>query len=74
MMDIEVPGVMQIAVHATPGLYPTQEVRIPNAYSFAPERRALAIGETGNVWTDYGMRWDNSGKFGDYASIKWANS
>jgi hypothetical protein len=71
---IEVPGVMQIAVHATPGLDPEKEVWIPNAHPFAPEGMASAVGEEGNAWTGYGMRWDNSGKAGDYASIKWSNS
>jgi hypothetical protein len=71
---VEVPGVMQIAVHATPGLDPQQDVWIPNAHPFAPEGMALAVGEEGNVWTDYGMHCDNSGKFGDYAAIKWSNS
>ena len=71
---VEVPGVLQLAVHATPGLDPEKEVWIPNAHPFAPEGMALAVGEEGNVWTDYGMRWDNSGKFGDYASIKWSNT
>lgn len=71
---VEVPGVLQLAVHATPGLDSKQEVWIPNTHPFAPEGMALAVGEEGNVWTDYGMRWDNSGKFGDYAPINWSNS
>jgi hypothetical protein len=66
--------VIQIAVHATPGLDPEKEVRIRNAHPFAPEGRAVAVGEAENVWTDYGMRWDNSGKFGDYAPINWSNT
>jgi hypothetical protein len=53
---VEVPGVMQIAVHATPGLDPEKEVWIPNAHPFAPEGMAVAVGEEGNVWTGYGMR------------------
>jgi hypothetical protein len=71
---VEVPGVMRMAVHATPGLDPEKEVWIPNVQPFAPEGIAVAVGEDGNLWTDYGMRWDNSGKYGDYAPINWSNS
>ena len=72
--SVEIPNVMRIAVHATLGLDPENEVWIPNAHPFAPEGMAVAVGEENSVWTDYGMHWDNSGKFGDYASIKWSNS
>jgi hypothetical protein len=34
---------------------------------------ALAIGTPGNTFNDRGMRWDNSGKNGLYASIHWSN-
>jgi hypothetical protein len=70
---VEIPGVMQMAVHATTGLDPEKEVWIVNVHPFAPEGMASAVGEEGNIWSDYGMRWDNSGKAGDYAPIKWSN-
>jgi len=71
---VEIPGVMQMAVRATPGLDPEKEVWATNAHPFAPAGVAMAVGDTGSTWTDYGLRWDNSGKNGHYAPIKWANT
>jgi hypothetical protein len=34
---------------------------------------ALAVGGAGSIFTDHGMRWDNSGKNGHYAPINWSN-
>ena len=34
---------------------------------------ALAVGEEGSTYSDYGMSWDNSGKNGHYAPIDWSN-
>jgi hypothetical protein len=34
---------------------------------------ALAVGAPGNMFSDHGMRWDNSGKNGHYAPISWSN-
>ena len=39
----------------------------------APDKLALAVGAAGNTFADYGMRWDNSGKNGHYAPIRWSN-
>ena len=33
----------------------------------------IAKGAPGNTFTDHGMRWDNSGKNGHYAPIRWSN-
>jgi hypothetical protein len=33
----------------------------------------LAVGAPDNTFSDHGMRWDNSGKNGLYASIRWSN-
>jgi hypothetical protein len=70
---VEIPGVLQMAVRATPGLDPEKEVWATNAHPFAPEGVAMAVGDTGSTWADYGRRWDNSGKNGHYAPIKWSN-
>jgi hypothetical protein len=70
---VAVSGVMRLAVHATPGLDPEKEVWVPNVQPFAPQGVAVAVGEEGSIWTDYGRRWDNSGKHGDYAPINWSN-
>ncbi len=71
---VEIPGVMQMAVRATPGLDPEKEVWATNAHPFVPEGVAMAVGDVGSTWADYGMRWDNSGKNGHYAPINWSNS
>jgi hypothetical protein len=33
----------------------------------------MAVGEEGSTWSDYGLRWDNSGRNGHYAAITWSN-
>jgi hypothetical protein len=33
----------------------------------------VAMGAPGNTFSDHGMRWDNSGKNGHYAPIRWSN-
>jgi hypothetical protein len=71
---VEIPGVMQMAVRATPGLDPEKEVWATNAHPFAPAGVAMAVGDTRSTWADYGLRWDNSGKNGHYAPIKWSNT
>jgi hypothetical protein len=71
--SVEIPNLMHMAVHAAPGLDPEKEVLATNAHPFAPEGVAMAVGDEGSVWTDYGMRWDNSGKNGHYAAIRWSN-
>jgi len=32
------------------------------------------VGAAGNTFSDYGMRWDNSGKNGHYAPISWSSA
>ncbi|MGI8553638.1 MAG: DUF1326 domain-containing protein, partial [Dehalococcoidia bacterium] len=69
---LEIPGVMQMGVHAVPGLADA-EIWAAGAHPFAPEGVALAVGEGGSTWEDYGMHWDNSGKNAHYAPISWSN-
>lgn len=70
--SVEVPGVMRLAVHAAPSLDPENEIWALNAHPFSPQL-ALAVGDPGSTFADYGMHWDNSGKNGHYASINWSN-
>lgn len=72
--SVEIPGVMHVAVHPTPSIVPDREIWASNVHPFAPERVAIAVGEEGSTWADYGMRWDNSGKNGHYAPISWSNA
>ncbi len=70
--SVEIPGVMRVGVHAAPGLNPAEEIWASNAHPFAGQV-AMAVGDDGSTWADYGMRWDNSGKNGHYAAINWSN-
>jgi len=72
--SLEIPNIMHLAVQAAPGLGGEAEILVSGAHPFAPEGLAMAVGEQGSTWQDYGMRWDNSGKNGHYAAIKWSNS
>jgi len=71
--SVEVPGIVQMAVQGIPGLAPDSEVWVAAGHPFAPDRLALASGDPNSTLSDYGMRWDNSGKNGHYAAISWAN-
>jgi hypothetical protein len=71
--SVEIPGVMKLAVSAIPNINPDEEIWATNAHPFAPAGVAMAVGEPGSTWEDYGMRWDNSGKNGHYAPIDWSN-
>jgi len=41
-------------------------------HPFNPDRLAMAVGDPGSTFEDYGTRWDNSGKNGHYAPINWS--
>jgi hypothetical protein len=71
--SVEIPNIMQLAVHAVPSLNPDHEIWAQNAHPFAPSV-SMAVGEEHSTWTDYGMHWDNSGKNGHYAPISWSNA
>jgi len=71
--SVEIPSIMQLAVHAVPTMNPDQEIWAQNAHPFASSV-AMAVGEDHSTWTDYGMHWDNSGKNGHYAPISWSNA
>jgi hypothetical protein len=49
------------------------EIWAVNAHQFAPQGLAIAVGDEGSTWEDYGMRWDNSGKNGHFAPLSWSN-
>jgi hypothetical protein len=72
--SVAIPGIMQMAVRPAPSaMGPDSEILMQNAHPFAPAGVALAVGEPGSTWGDYGMRWDNSGRNGHYARIQWSN-
>lgn len=72
--SVEIPDLMHLAVHATPSVMGEDaEVIATNAHPFAPQGVAMAVGEEGSGWADYGLRWDNSGRNGHYGAITWSN-
>ncbi|HJU17950.1 MAG TPA: DUF1326 domain-containing protein [Stellaceae bacterium] len=71
--SVEIPGIMQMAVEPIPTLHPSGETWTALGHPVAPDRLALAVGRQGSTYADHGMRWDNSGRNGHYAPIRWSN-
>jgi hypothetical protein len=69
----EIPGIAHFAVRAAPSVVPGEPIWASNAHPFAPGGLAMAVGEEGSTFSDYGMSWDNSGKNGHFAPIDWSN-
>ncbi|MFN8593070.1 MAG: DUF1326 domain-containing protein [Thermomicrobiales bacterium] len=73
--SVEIPGVMHMAVQPVPSVMgEDREIVAINAHPFAPEGLVMAVGASESTWTDYGLRWDNSGRNGHYAPIAWSNA
>ena len=71
--SVEIPGIMHMSVAPIPTMHPSGEIWANLGHPAAPDRLALAVGNPGSTFADYGMRWDNSGKNGHYAPISWSN-
>ncbi len=71
---VEIPGIMRVGVRAVPSMNPDGAIMASNAHPFNTEALAMAVGDEGNRWEDYGLRWDNSGKNGHYAAIRWSGN
>lgn len=72
--SLEIPGLAHLAVHALPTHAPDKEIWATEAHPFNLQGVAMASGEQGSTWEDYGMRWDNSGKNAHYAPVQWSNA
>ena len=73
--SVEIPGIMSLAVRPVASFMgEDQEVVAVNVHPFAPQGVGIAVGEPGSTWSDYGLRWDNSGRNGHYAAITWSNA
>jgi hypothetical protein len=70
----EIPGILELSVDPVPTMHPGGEMWINIGHPVAPDRMALAVGAAGNSFADRGMRWDNSGRNGLYAPIRWSNA
>jgi hypothetical protein len=71
--SVEIPGIMRMGVEPIPTLHPSGEIWIAAGHPVAPDKMAFAVGSTRSTFADHGMRWDNSGKNGNYAPISWSN-
>jgi len=69
----EIPQILHMAVNPLPTAHTSGEIWANTGHPVSPDKLALAVGASGNVFTDHGMRWDNSGKNGHYAPIRWSN-
>jgi hypothetical protein len=69
----EIPGIMHMAVSPLGTMHPSGEMWAAIGHPVAPDKLAFAVGGKGSTFTDHGMRWDNSGKNGHYAPIRWSN-
>jgi len=70
----EIPNVLHMAVDPLPTAHPSGEMWANVGHPVSPDKLALAVGAAGNTFSDYGMRWDNSGKNGHYAPISWSSA
>ncbi|HEX8756273.1 MAG TPA: DUF1326 domain-containing protein [Steroidobacteraceae bacterium] len=69
----EIPGIMHMLVQPLGSMHSSGEIWAATGHPVAPEKIALAVGREGSTFSDHGMRWDNSGKNGHYAPIRWSN-
>src|SRR5215468_10547749 len=69
----EIPHILHMSVDPLPTAHPSGEMWANTGHPINPEKLAFAVGAEGNTFSDHGMRWDNSGKNGHYALIRWSN-
>ena len=69
----EIPNILHMAVDPLPTAHPSGEMWANIGHPVSPDKMAFAVGAPGNAFSDHGMRWDNSGKNGLYAPIRWSN-
>jgi len=69
----EIPGILHMSVDPLPTMHPSGEMWANIGYPISPDKLAFAVGAPGSTFGDHGMRWDNSGKNGLYAPIRWSN-
>lgn len=69
----EIPNILHMSVEPLPTMHPSGEMWVNIGHPVSADKMALAVGASGNTFSDRGMRWDNSGKNGLYAAIRWSN-
>lgn len=68
----EIPGVLHMVVDPLPTMHPSGEMWASTGHPVSPDKLAFGMGSTGSTFSDHGMRWDNSGRNGHYAPIRWS--
>lgn len=68
----EIPDILRMSVDPLPTMHPNGEMWASTGHPVNPDKLAFAVGAPGNMFSDHGMRWDNSGRNGHYASINWS--
>ncbi len=66
-----IPDILDMEVEAITGADSEEPIWLDNAPHPASTRLAVAKSTRG-TFTDYGLKWDNSGRNGHYATIEWA--
>ena len=69
----EIPSILHMSVDPLPTMHPGGEMWANTGHPISPEKLAFGMGASGNSFSDHGMQWDNSGKNGHYAPIRWTN-
>jgi hypothetical protein len=69
----EIPNVLHMSVDPLPTAHPSGEIWANIGHPVSPDRLAFATGAAGNIFSDHGLRWDNSGRNAHYAPIRWSN-
>jgi hypothetical protein len=69
----EITDLLHMAVEPLPTLHPSGEMWASTGHPLSPDKLDFGVGAPGNTFSDYGMCWDNSGKNGHYAPIRWSN-
>ena len=69
----QIPNILHMSVDPLPTAHPSGEIWANTGHPVSADKLAFATGAPGNTFTDHGMRWDNSGKNGHYAPIRWSN-
>jgi hypothetical protein len=69
----EIPNILHMSVDPLPTAHPSGEMWANVGHPVSPDKLALGVGASGNTFSDHNMRWDNSGKNGHYAPIRWSN-
>ena len=70
----EIPKILEMSVEPLPTMHPDGEMWVNSGHPISPDKLALGVGISGNSFTDHGMSWDNSGRNGHYAPIRWSNA